>query len=462
MTISQDVIVFGLTGAFGSGCTTLAEALEREHDGLQFRNIKLSDLIMEQGEQDRGPSDEGTLPLGRPARERGRLQDIGDEYRKGHGREYWARRAIERIEGEKGEAARIVLDGIRNPGEVEWLRRQFIRFFLVAVDAHPDTRWRRLSRFSDYWKARSRAEFDAVSARDIEAPEDWGQKVQQCVDLADYLIDNDKDVERTVAPSHLLAKARDLLGLCQGTSTRRPDDDELFMHLAYSSAWGSACIKRNVGAVIVQPEDLMKQRRIDLKHSVDQRARLVSSGFNENPEWMSPCFIEYEACFRDIWRYEQWKALQLKSCPYCGSDISQIEWPYRCPNGEGCPGPSGSLFEVFFPERAMTKCTAIHAEVRAINNAGGRDLSGCTMYVTTLPCFLCSEQILSAGIERVVYVEAYPEARSQELLEEHGVLLSRFQGVKTTSFSRFFESWRAQQEYASVRRVYVHLGRHTD
>jgi dCMP deaminase len=459
MTIPVDPVVLGLTGAFGSGCTTLAVALERAREGLLFRNIKISDLIGQQGDADRAPQN-GTLPFS-AAPERGSLQDIGDDYRKRSGLEYWAKRAIEKIESEDAEAPRIVLDGLRNPGEVDWLRRRFNRFFLVAVDAHPETRWRRLEEFNKYWQTRGRAEFDAVSARDIEAPEDWGQRVQQCVDLADYLIDNDRDVERTAAPDHLLDKANDLLGLCQGTKTRRPDDEELFMNLAYSSAWGSACIKRNVGAVIVLPEK-SEERELDMEHTIPRRARFISAGFNENPEWMSPCYLEFKGCFKDIWRLETWKKMQVRNCPYCGTDISNLQWPYRCPKASECPGPSGSLLEVFFPERAMTKCTAIHAEVRAILNAGGRDLSGCTMYVTTLPCFLCSEQILNVGIRRVVYVEAYPEARSQALLRNHGVMLRRFEGVKTTAFGRFFEPWRAEQERESTRRVYVQLGGQRD
>jgi deoxycytidylate deaminase len=99
-----------------------------------------------------------------------------------------------------------------------------------------------------------------------------------------------------------------------------------------------------------------------------------------------------------------------------------------------------------FPERAMTRCTAIHAEVRAILNAGGEDLGGCHMYATTMPCFLCAEQILQAGITRVVYFEPYPDTDAEVLLREHGVIVTRFEGVKSLAFTRFFGNWRQQAE----------------
>ncbi len=101
----------------------------------------------------------------------------------------------------------------------------------------------------------------------------------------------------------------------------------------------------------------------------------------------------------------------------------------------------------------MTKCTALHAEVRAILAARGRDLRGTHLYSSTFPCFLCSEQILQAGIDHVVYVEPYPDPGSEQLLRQHGVAIRRFHGVKSLAFGRFFDQWRSEAERRAVSRV---------
>lgn len=58
----------------------------------------------------------------------------------------------------------------------------------------------------------------------------------------------------------------------------------------------------------------------------------------------------------------------------------------------------------------------IHAEVNAIAQAAkfGASVQGATMYINAYPCWNCFKQILSAGIKKVVYKDAY---RNDELVE---------------------------------------------
>lgn len=46
----------------------------------------------------------------------------------------------------------------------------------------------------------------------------------------------------------------------------------------------------------------------------------------------------------------------------------------------------------------------VHAEINAILNSIGRDLSGCTLYVALFPCNECAKSIIQSGIKRVVYL----------------------------------------------------------
>ncbi|HDV5711125.1 TPA: hypothetical protein RJD49_002849 [Legionella pneumophila] len=60
-------------------------------------------------------------------------------------------------------------------------------------------------------------------------------------------------------------------------------------------------------------------------------------------------------------------------------------------------------------------CT--HAEIAAIIDAAkiGVSVRGATLYTTTFPCHLCAKEIINSGINRVVYLEAYPKSKNKEL-----------------------------------------------
>ena len=46
----------------------------------------------------------------------------------------------------------------------------------------------------------------------------------------------------------------------------------------------------------------------------------------------------------------------------------------------------------------------VHAELNAILNAKGKDLSGCKLYVALFPCNECAKAIIQSGISEVVYL----------------------------------------------------------
>lgn len=86
-------------------------------------------------------------------------------------------------------------------------------------------------------------------------------------------------------------------------------------------------------------------------------------------------------------------------------------------------------------------------------NAGDRDLSLCTLYTTTFPCTLCAEKIIHSGIKTVVYMEAYPDRTGRLLLNQVGVELILFEGVRSRSFNRVFSVVQATKEREAVEKV---------
>jgi len=60
------------------------------------------------------------------------------------------------------------------------------------------------------------------------------------------------------------------------------------------------------------------------------------------------------------------------------------------------------------------------------------------LYVTTQPCNLCSNKIVSAGIKKVIYAEPYSMKESAEILENGGVQTERFEGVKSSAYFKLY------------------------
>ncbi len=144
----------------------------------------------------------------------------------------------------------------------------------------------------------------------------------------------------------------------------RPDWDRYFMGIAQVVAHRSNCIKRRVAAVIVK------------------NGRIISTGYNGTPRKTRNC---YEG-----------------GCPRCNAI-----------------GPSG---------KNLSDCFCSHGEENAIVQAAyhGISIKESTLYSTFSPCLLCTKMIINAGVDEVVFNQAYPLADTAiALLKEAGVKLRR-------------------------------------
>lgn len=160
-------MIIGVTGPIASGKSEFSKILER----YGFSRLALSDLVKEEARK-RG------LPI-----ERRVLQDIGNELREKYGKGILAEKALKRIDDRDW-----VIEGIRNPGEVEVLRRKK-DFLLVALDSSEEVRFERVkNRLKDSdpkeWK-----EFLLVEERDRKEG-GKGQDVEGCMKMADVTLYN--------------------------------------------------------------------------------------------------------------------------------------------------------------------------------------------------------------------------------------------------------------------------------
>jgi len=144
----------------------------------------------------------------------------------------------------------------------------------------------------------------------------------------------------------------------------RPGWDEYFMEMAILTAKRSTCLRRQVGAVIVQDR------------------HIIATGYNGAPRGIMHC-EERGGCLRQ----------QLNV-------------------------PSGQRHEL---------CMALHAEQNAIIQAAamGHGIEGGTIYITHQPCAICAKMIINAGIQRIVIREGYPDELAASILEEAGLTIEK-------------------------------------
>ena len=136
--------------------------------------------------------------------------------------------------------------------------------------------------------------------------------------------------------------------------------DEYFMEMAELTAKRSTCMRRHVGAVIVQDR------------------HVIATGYNGAPRGLRHC-AEIGGCLRE----------EMKI-------------------------PSGERHEF---------CRALHAEQNAIIQAAvlGQSVENGTIYITHQPCAICAKMIINAGISRIVVREGYPDKLATDILEEAGL-----------------------------------------
>ncbi|KKT39706.1 hypothetical protein A3K29_02320 [Candidatus Collierbacteria bacterium RIFOXYB2_FULL_46_14] len=166
--------VIGLVGPIASGKGEVAKYLR----GLGFTILSLSDRVREE-------VDARGLPMSRE-----NLQNVGNDLRETFGGHILAERTLELFGNIEGN---IVIDSIRNPSEIEFLK-QTLDLTVIGIDASPELRLERyLYRAARRGEDRvSESDFIHSNSRDLGIGESvFGQQVGRCLEMADVVIQNE-------------------------------------------------------------------------------------------------------------------------------------------------------------------------------------------------------------------------------------------------------------------------------
>lgn len=165
------VSLIGLTGTNGAGKGEVAAFFRKKG----YAYFSLSDLIRDE--------------LKKKGKEvsRDNLIKMGNLLREKSGRDILARLIIKKIKG------KAVIDSIRNPKEVEYLRRQK-NFILLSIDAPVELRYERVKKRGRAESASNLQEFIEKEAEEMTNLKK-SQQLQNCMRLADFKIKNNDTLE---------------------------------------------------------------------------------------------------------------------------------------------------------------------------------------------------------------------------------------------------------------------------
>lgn len=450
------VLVFGLTGRTGSGVSFVRDKIVQEITTYGYRPIivKVTKVILENlfeqfvsksnfvdsltDEQKKDLAiDNINLSDLSPKDRINHLQKRGNYLRREYGSEVIAKlvsidviyeelRSSNDLNPNKyDQKIAFVIDSLKHPFEIFYLRKIFGEsFYSVGVVSSDAKRHDRL----DQRKNINSDEFKRISDTDgDEIGEESGQKSIASALLADYFFQNNHATKDEIEN-----EASRFLKLIFNSSITTPREDEIAMNIAFKASFQSACLSRQVGAVI------------------SSSGRVIATGCNDVPEFGgglykaeskndNRCYSWGGKCYNDQHKIKIINELVADIASMLALDNHKTE-------------ELKELVSKSKIKRLIEFSRSIHAEMDALISlarAGIKGVEGATLYCTTYPCHNCAKHIVGSGIRRVVYLEPYEKSLATELHsdsingplinEGNKVVLEIYGGASPHKFELFFK-----------------------
>jgi len=169
--MKKEVRLIGLTGTNGAGKGEAAAYFKKKG----YTCFSLSDLIREE-----------LIKKGKDVT-RDNLIKMGNQLREKASPEILARLILKKIRG------RAVIDSIRNPKEIDYLKKQK-NFILLAIDAPVELRYKRAKKRGREESVSTLQEFIEKEAEE-KTNRKKGQQLLNCIKMADFVVINDGSLE---------------------------------------------------------------------------------------------------------------------------------------------------------------------------------------------------------------------------------------------------------------------------
>ncbi len=164
--------IIGITGTLGAGKGTIVDYLTRKH-GFQHYSVRAY-LLEEIDRRGLEHNRDSMMVVANDLRKKNKPSYIIDELYK------------QALDSESD----CIIESIRTPGEVVSLREKG-DFWLLAVDADPETRYKRITERKSETDQISFETFIENENREMETDDPNKQNLRKCIELADRVFNND-------------------------------------------------------------------------------------------------------------------------------------------------------------------------------------------------------------------------------------------------------------------------------
>ena len=347
--------------------------------------------------------------------------------------------ALRELQLSRSTPARIVIDALRNPFEIEYYRQRFASFLLLAVTTPDDDRRTRLSikvnLNSTEIKKLDGKEYPTENKPLAGVTQFVSQNIQACLEKADIFIRNPGPA-KDGSVADLKEVTRQLVTfvcLIQHPGLVTPTKIERCMQIAYSARANSGCISRQVGATIT-----------------DESFSVKAVGWNDVPAGQVPCIFRKAEDLLANNDQEAFSDYELKDERF----RSHMDGRYKRFDLVSASGrPSAYCFKSEYNALEHPKMKgnqvhtrALHAEENAflqLSKYGSGGIEGGILFSTASPCELCSKKAYQLGISKIFYIDPYPGISLSHILGAGPAAkrpkLELFSGAVGQAFHRLYD-----------------------
>lgn len=339
------------------------------------------------------------------------------------------------LETRSASSTRIVIDAIRNPLELVYLRDQFSAFYAIAITADEEHRQKRLED-----QNLTRKEIFALDEKEypsdkkhLDSYENFvSQNLQDCIQKSDIFFANPgvpAEITQNIRKLNAQVLRYSALMLRPGLIT--PTRDERCMQLAFVAKLNSGCISRQVGAAVT-----------------DANFSIKAVGWNDVPKGQVSCLLRDvdqlltggdKDAFSSFEKTDKKLDVQIRKTYQNRSKLEESGLP--------CPFCFKSEYNRSIGKDNQVHTRSLHAEENAFLQLAKHGNSGIDkghLFTTASPCELCSKKTFQLGIKEIVYVDPYPGISASHVLSsgpvEHRPQLRLFSGAVGQAYHRFYEA----------------------